>query len=162
MTSVLNADSTGGSLFCYDEVSCNIGYRRKYTPIIHEVVPNQIYKEHKIDWWVNIQDVHSSSVTPKGRMPFEELSIDGSLNNWEGIIDGSTRLDSYQIDSMSVISGDQRPNKNSVPRARFISGDSLIRNSARHCNFAGDDCWNVRTHARIDSVSANEGSTQGG
>ena len=95
-------------------------------------------------------------------MPFEELSIDGSLNNWEGIIDGSTRLDSYRVDSMSVISGDQRPNKNSVPRARFISGDSLIRNSARHCNFAGDDCWNVRTHARIDSVSANEGSTQGG
>jgi len=40
MTTVLNADEAGKSLFCYDEVSCNIGYRRKYTPIIHEVVPN--------------------------------------------------------------------------------------------------------------------------
>ena len=49
-----------------------------------------------------------------------------------------------------------------MPRARFITGDSAIRDSARHCNFAGNDCWTVRTHAVIEEVSANSGNTAGG
>lgn len=123
--------------------------------MIHEVVPNQIYKDHKIDWWINIMYVHEKEVTPSGRFPFEELSIDGTLNNWEDLIEVGHRLNHISVNRLSAISGDQRPNKSSIPRARFITGDSLIRNTAKHCNFAGDDCWNVRTHARVDSVSAN-------
>jgi hypothetical protein len=30
------------------------------------------------------------------------------------------------------------------------------------CNFAGDDCWKVRVHPKIDSISHNTGYTTGG
>ena len=31
-----------------------------------------------------------------------------------------------------------------------------------HCNFAGDDCWYVKTHPKIDTVSATSGYMTGG
>ena len=68
-----------------------------------------------------------NSVTPSGRLPMEELSFDGVLNNWEETIDGDTRLDKWQIDNLRAIVGDQKPNRNSEPRARFITGDTEIR-----------------------------------
>jgi hypothetical protein len=34
--------------------------------------------------------------------------------------------------------------------------------TAKHCNFAGDECWNVRVLPVIDSLSASEGSVNGG
>lgn len=34
--------------------------------------------------------------------------------------------------------------------------------STKHCNFAGDDCWTVRTHPKIESISSNTGLTTGG
>lgn len=34
--------------------------------------------------------------------------------------------------------------------------------TAKHCNFAGDECWNVRVLPVIDSLSASEGSMNGG
>lgn len=85
----------------------------------------------------------------------EELSFDNVLNIWEETIDADTKLDKWRVDNLRAIVGDQKPNRQSVPRARFITGDSEIRKSAQHCNFAGDDCWTVRTHAKIDSISAN-------
>ena len=33
---------------------------------------------------------------------------------------------------------------------------------ATHCNFAGDDCWHMRVHPRIKTVSWNQGYTTGG
>lgn len=92
----------------------------------------------------------------------EELSIDGFLNNWEETIDVDKRLHSWRDDELRAVVGDQKPNRASKPRARFITGDSALRNTAEHCNFAGDDCWNVRTHAKIESISANQGNTNGG
>jgi hypothetical protein len=41
-------------------------------------------------------------------------------------------------------------------------GDSFLRPSARHCNFAGDECWYVRAHPVIDSISSASGYTSGG
>lgn len=155
-------ETEAGPGSCKDEVSCVAGYRREYTPMIHDVVPNQIYRDHAIDWHLNAQAVHWYGTTPEGRMPMEELSIDGALNNWEDTIDASDRLDGFVVDRLSAVATDQKPNKNSTPRARFITGDSYIRDSAIHCNFAGDDCWTIRTHAVVESVSANSGNVVGG
>ena len=100
---------------------------------------------------------------------FEELSIDGNqmvneyyLDTSDRYVDVGQNLSGYRPDEYSLISGDQKPNKASKVRARFITGDSYIRDLAQHCNFAGDECWNVRTHAVIDSISADSGSVDGG
>ena len=45
---------------------------------------------------------------------------------------------------------------------RFRTGNAFLRDSSKHCNFAGDDCWYVRTHPKIESVSAVSGYTTGG
>ena len=37
-----------------------------------------------------------------------------------------------------------------------------MRESAKHCNFAGDDCWYVKTHPKIDTISAVDGYKTGG
>ena len=45
---------------------------------------------------------------------------------------------------------------------RFRVGNAYVRESAKHCNFAGDDCWFVRTHPKIDSISKTDGYVTGG
>jgi len=45
---------------------------------------------------------------------------------------------------------------------RFKVGNAFVRDSAKHCNFAGDDCWVVRTHPKIDSISQVDGYVTGG
>jgi hypothetical protein len=35
-------------------------------------------------------------------------------------------------------------------------------NTAKHCNFKGDDCWYVRVHPVIDSLNYSAGSIRGG
>lgn len=159
--SIMNA-ATGERMNCQNDDNCLLKYAREYTPVITDIVPNQMYKDQKVDWYVNVQKVHHEDVTPEGRLPMEELSIDGFLNNWEETIDGDTRLLSWRDDNLRAIVGDQKPNKNSQPRARFITGDSLLRKTSEHCDFTGNDCWTVRTHAKIDSISANQGNTNGG
>ena len=104
----------------------------------------------------------NGNVTPAGRLPMEELSFDGVLNNWEDTIDEETRYSNWRIRNLRALVGDQKPNRNTEPRARFITGDTEMRPSSEHCNFAGDDCWQVRTHAKIESISANSGNTSGG
>ena len=159
-TSVVNLfnENTGranDAIPCQNDSDCMIRYERRFTPLINDIVPNQLYKGHPIDWRVNPMAVHEDWVTPEGRLPMEELSIDGNLNNWADTISTGTRIDDYHNGKLRAYVGDQPPNKYSTPRARFITGDSFIRATARHCNFAGDDCWNVRTHAKIDSISAS-------
>jgi hypothetical protein len=45
---------------------------------------------------------------------------------------------------------------------RFRVGNAYLRQSAKHCNFDGDDCWFVKTHPKIDSISSTDGYTTGG
>lgn len=106
MVSVVNNDNPDQDIWCWKEGNCELKYKRIYTPVLMDVVPNQIYKDQNIDWWINIQGVHSSGTTPEGRLPMEELRIDGSLNDWSSTIDTSDRLDSYRIDSLSAKNGD--------------------------------------------------------
>ena len=160
-TSVLNAANIENEIQCEDGSKCTLEYNRMYTPLLIDVVPNQIYKDHAVDWWINTFAVDAYA-RHDDTLPMEELSFDGFLNNWEETIDKDTGMSDYQPDYLSAFSGDQKPNKQTVPRARFITGDSMISSTARHCNFAGDDCWNVRTHPKIESISESSGNTNGG
>ena len=45
---------------------------------------------------------------------------------------------------------------------RFRVGNAHLRETAKHCNFAGDDCWYIKTHPMIQSVSASDGFVTGG
>ena len=74
----------GDLLDCTPKSNCEIQYERRYTPYLYEVVPNQIYKNQFVDWWIDVQSVHNSDTTPRDRIMFEELSIGGAkmLNDY--------------------------------------------------------------------------------
>jgi hypothetical protein len=44
----------------------------------------------------------------------------------------------------------------------LYNGYALNTKTTEHCNFAGDDCWSIRTHPKIEGVSASSGFTTGG
>jgi hypothetical protein len=48
------------------------------------------------------------------------------------------------------------------PKILFTNGLAQIVRSATHCNYAGDDCWVVRVHPRIKTVSHTYGYSTGG
>lgn len=43
-----------------------------------------------------------------------------------------------------------------------MSGHAYKRSSSLHCNFANTECWYVRVHPKIESISASSGYTDGG
>lgn len=102
---VTNLDNLDQPLEC-DNSDCRLIYRHEYTPILHDVVPNQVYKDHPIDFVINIQAVHNSNVTPADGPPIEELSIDGALVYNIDVLDNdeddrlAKRLSSYRLDRM--------------------------------------------------------------
>jgi len=93
--------------------------------------------------------------------PVVHLKINGTRCDSEGFFDYQTRLPEYSVGGLKTRAGDQLPG-NSEPEARFRVGNALLRDSAKHCNFKGDDCWYVKTHPKIDSISADAGYTTGG
>jgi hypothetical protein len=49
------------------------------------------------------------------------------------------------------------------PMLLFYPGYSVtMPTAAQHCNYDGDDCWTVRVHPKISSVSENSGFVDGG
>ena len=74
---------------------------------------------------------------------------------------GSRLTTEFQVGAMHSRAGLTKPG-DSKPDIRFRVGDSVLRDSAKHCTFAGDDCWYVRTHPTIKSISEHSGYTTGG
>lgn len=59
--------------------------------------------------------------------------------------------------------GQNRPAKSVDPDVNFTKyGKINIKETAKHCNFAGTDCWTIRVHPKIDKVSATQGYLSGG
>lgn len=87
MTSVRSVGSDE-EVRCAKRNDCWLRYKREYTPHIYDIVPNQVYKGKRVDWWVNTMAINN--VLTPGRLPVEELSMDGVLNNWEELLEGET------------------------------------------------------------------------
>jgi hypothetical protein len=93
----------------------------------------------------------------------KELSLGGQLTDWSDTIDNYTPFWGWNVGQrLTTYVTDQEPTNDAKPRALFKTGDSYIRHTAKHCNFEGDDCWNVRVHPVIDSISAATGYVTGG
>jgi hypothetical protein len=98
------------------------------------------------------------------RIPVEKLMLGEFLTDLS-LVDENYYPDMQNIaTAFTVIVGeDQPPAANVVPQAKFRVGDSILREgSAKHCNFAGDDCWYVRVLPKIDAIDKKFGLTSGG
>ena len=110
---------------------------------------------------LNPQAANNDGVISDDMDPVVFIKLSGTRTDAEGLFDYETRLSNYRVGMLKAKAGDQHPG-NQVPEVRFRVGNAYLRESAKHCNFAGDDCWYVKTHPKIDSVSATDGYTTGG
>ena len=131
--------------------------------MLHDVIPHQVYRGQEIQYIVNpMQALHWKLRYP-GDLPIKELSLGGFLTNWSETIDADTKITAFTYrDPLTTYVGNHPPTKDAKPRALFRVGDSYVMNTAKHCNFKGTECWNVKVHPVIDKISASEGSVLGG
>ena len=100
-------ENTGTATVSYSS-GMSITFQRNYTPLIQDVVPNQVYYGMPVDFMVN--QMGCNDEVPDDQDPMKYIKIDETILNWEGIIDSETRINSYDIDRLSAIVTDQLPN----------------------------------------------------
>ena len=110
---------------------------------------------------VNAMAANQDNVMRLDADPVDFIKFSGTRNDFEDLFDNKKRLAYYRVDVLPSRAGDQPPG-NSVPEVRFRVGNAYLRGSSKHCNFAGDDCWYVKTHPKIDNVSKSSGYITGG
>ena len=155
------ADKTTISCPESNEAKCRIQYRFRYTPLLHDVSPSNVYLDQQLSLRINPMASHYSTVIKSDADPVDFIKFSGTRCDSEDLFDNSWRMSSFTVGDLPTRSGDQHPG-DSIPEVRFRTGNAYLRDSSMHCNFAGDECWYVRTHPKIDSVSAASGYTTGG
>ena len=107
---------------------------------------------------------HNGGSLPTDWDPFYYLKIGKELVDWEGLLDSATRLPDWQVNSIVVkAAGSLRPTKKVDPDISFSKfGRTHLRFTSKHCNWAGNECWTIRVHPKIDSISSNTGNLDGG
>lgn len=155
------AEATTSSCDSNSETPCIVRYSMRYTPQLHDVSPSNVYLDQQLSIMVNPMAANRDDTIPDTYDPVVFIKLNGTRTDSEGYIDYETRLSQYQIDSLTTLAGDQHVG-NSIPEVRFRVGNAFKRDNAWHCNFAGDDCWYVKTHPRIDAISQVDGYITGG
>lgn len=84
------------------------------------------------------------------------------LLDTQDIIEDTDRLNGWTSNAQYAIMTDSASMNSTTPRILFYNGLAQMTRGMTHCNFAQDDCWTVRVHPRITTVSFNDGYTTGG
>lgn len=140
---------------------CEVSYVKRYTPMVHDISPSNVYLDQLLNFKINPLSANDGHVMRDDADPVDFIKFSGTRNDFEGLFDAGTRLSNYRVNNLHSRSGDQHPG-NSIPEVRFRVGNAFLRESSKHCNFAGDDCWYIKTHPKIDNVSAASGYITGG
>lgn len=115
-----------------------------------------------IQFHINPKDAHRSQGTPDDAWPFREIRLGATLVDWEETVEQTDRLNNWSTGHFEAYVGDQFPGMPSDPTIKFHGGNALNMPTSRKCNFAGDECWTVKTHPKIENLSGNTGYTTGG
>ena len=133
----------------------------RYTPHLHDVSPSNVYLDQQLSILLNPMAANENTCIQSDYDPVDFIKFSGTRCDAEGLYDYETRLTAYEVGHLKTRAGDQHPGKQD-PEVRFRVGNAYKRETAKHCNFAGDDCWYVKTHPKIDSISAEDGYVTGG
>jgi len=149
-------------VMCGSANNCRVKYNKDYTAQLLDVTPANVYKGQLAQFHLNGRSVSRTECTPADAWPFREIRLGATLVDWEDLVTQDQRLTQWNLDTFEALVGDQSPTSNSEPKLLMQNGYAMNTPTTQHCNFAGDDCWTVRTHPKIESVSASSGFTTGG
>ena len=81
---------------CYSDFkNCHFTFNQRFTPMLYDTTPNQVYAGQQIVFMLNPVSIFSK--LPKNYEPFYYLKIGKELTDWEGLIDSKTRLNDNVI-----------------------------------------------------------------
>lgn len=143
-----------------DKKKCKFVYDRSYTPLLLNTTPANVYFDQLMQFNLNIKSVHTT--INNGKIPITNLKIGKTMLDYEDTITSKTRLPAWSTGFLQAKVGDQAVSKSDEPLVKFKVGNAVNMGTGKTCNWKGDDCYSVRTHARIDSISKNKGKTSGG
>ena len=99
------AEATDSSCPEADETKCEVHYSLRYTPLLHDVVPNQVYWDQEINVILNAMRANKDAVISADMDPVVHIKINGTRCDSEGFIDYTTRLDAFAIDGLKTRAG---------------------------------------------------------
>jgi hypothetical protein len=145
---------------CSNWGNCRFAYRRDCTPFLYDTTPPNLAKGSELYFQFNANLAHH--ITPDEQPPYRSIHMGQYLLDTEDIIEDADRLNTNWHDTQYAIMTDGASMNSTEPKVLFWNGLAMIMRSHTHCNFANDDCYVVRVHPSIDSVSYNQGYTTGG
>lgn len=139
-----------------------------------DVLPNQLWAGSRVTFALEARKCHED--LPTGLPPFHYNRIDGinfdtaqypASDSTTGAATTSENLElerlPYGLGFINRLVGPNKPTKSAQLELSFTRfGKPTIKQSAKHCNWAGTDCWTIRVHPRIDAISATSGFLNGG
>lgn len=143
-----------------DKKPCKFVYDRSYTPMLNDVTPANVYSGQLIQYNVNIKNAHTTM--PTGKIPINKMKIGKNNLDYESTVTTETRLPAWTPWYMKAKVTDYEVSKSDEPLLKFKVGDAQNAPTSKTCNWKGDDCYSVRTHARIDKISKSKGKSSGG
>ena len=158
---VHNTDD-GINVMCATKNNCRVRYHRSYTPSLYAVTPNQVCMDDYIQFHLNVKDTHNTDGTPASAWPFREMRIGETLVDWEFTVNQDYRLTRWGMDTLEAQVTEMSPQFNLKPNLLFYTGYQHDEATVKTCNYAGDDCWKIRVHPKVESVSHDYGFTTGG
>jgi acylphosphatase len=159
---IIQNNADGWDVQCSHFSNCVYSYRRESTPLLLDTTPPNVAAGQELYFNINAMQAHAWWVTPEDQPPYRTIHMGQYLLDMEDIVEDDERLNWMSHDTQYAIMTDVASSNSTEPRILFYNGLARVMRSATHCNFAGDDCWTVRVHPRIKSVSYNEGYTTGG
>lgn len=137
-------------------------YSRDYTPYLLDVTPPNICQGQELHFHINPRNAHTTTVTPSDEVPYRSLKIGQFLIDTEDLIEDEDRLTAWTHNTQYGVMTDGYAMNSTDPAVLFYNGLALLMRQATHCNFNNSECWTVRVHPRIKTVSHNTGYTTGG
>lgn len=102
-----NADAS--TVECASSNKCRAQYRLRYTPILYDVSPSNVYYGQQLSFYLNPHSANYDFVLRDDADPVDFIKLGGTRCDQEGIFDNEKRLDGYSIGTLKAISGDQHP-----------------------------------------------------
>jgi hypothetical protein len=164
--SVLVQDPVDGPtrLECKVGTNCKIVFQRSYTPVLYYISPPVVYYGSYTELWFDPKYTTSLiSGLDTDEMLFINAKIGGSLLDFEGEVDDTTRFSVYRRNKVRGQVGEIPAGQTFNISMQWETGRAwVLKQEATFCSYDNQTCYQARSVPVIFDTSASTGYTTGG
>ena len=75
--------------------NCRVRYRKRYTPMLHDISPSNVFLDQYLDFHMNAQASNYDRVMRTDADPVDWIKFSGTRNSFEGLFDSDWRMSGY-------------------------------------------------------------------